>query len=273
MEVARETENLSIGVELRDGFISPPREYQRRKLVEEVLKEAADDLEHLNELAPRLVPGRDRTKPSGDLREAPALANEIELVIDGQQVMQSWEEPLMREMAMRVAESGGDVLEIGFGMGISATYIQEFGVRSHTIVEPHDDVIRLFEAWRARRRDRDIRLVRGYWQDVIDQLETYDAIFYDPYPSSEAEIGEALSGWPDNRFYGVASKLLRPDGVFSHYTDEVDSLSRLHQRLLLRYFDRLEISVVRGLKPPSDCTYWWADSMAVVAASRPRPDL
>ena len=44
------------------------------------------------------------------------------------EVMMDWEDPLMSASAAYICEGGGDILEIGFGMGISATYIQ-----SHTI--------------------------------------------------------------------------------------------------------------------------------------------
>ena len=36
------------------------------------------------------------------------------------EVMMNWEDPLMSASAAYVCEGGGDILEIGFGMGISA---------------------------------------------------------------------------------------------------------------------------------------------------------
>ena len=51
------------------------------------------------------------------------------------EVMMSWEDSLMKRHAEVVCENGGDVLEIGFGMGIAANYIQELNPSSHTIVE------------------------------------------------------------------------------------------------------------------------------------------
>lgn len=40
-----------------------------------------------------------------------------------------------------MCEGGGDILEIGFGMGISAGHIQANSITSHTIVENHPQVI------------------------------------------------------------------------------------------------------------------------------------
>ena len=64
--------------------------------------------------------------------------------------MQDWEAPLMEAMAKVVTETHGDVLEVGFGMAISATYIQKFGVRSYTIIEPHDEVVKRFHEWKKQ---------------------------------------------------------------------------------------------------------------------------
>ncbi len=67
-------------------------------------------------------------------------------------------------------------------------------------------------------------------------------------------------------FFPMASRLLRPGGVFTYYTNEIDSLARRHQRLLFEHFSSFSVRLVRGLAPPPDCQYWWADSMAVVQA-------
>ena len=40
----------------------------------------------------------------------------------GIEVMMEWETGLMRRHAELVCENGGDILEIGFGMGISANF-------------------------------------------------------------------------------------------------------------------------------------------------------
>ena len=44
----------------------------------------------------------------------------------GWEVMSDWEDPIMVKHAEVVTRNGGDILESGFGMGISATHIQSF---------------------------------------------------------------------------------------------------------------------------------------------------
>ena len=55
------------------------------------------------------------------------------------EVMMSWEDSLMKASADFICQNGGHILEIGFGMGISANYIQQNNRLSHTVVENHPD--------------------------------------------------------------------------------------------------------------------------------------
>lgn len=251
-----------------DAFVRPPHERQRNWTLNRALDEAVDDLVHLDSLTKRFVPGSERAEIQHGWRTSAASLNENELLIEGQQVMQDWERPLMQAMAAIAAEAHGDVLEVGFGMGISATYLQEHGIRSHTILECNDDVIEAYRVWRDRYPERDIRLVPGRWQDVRDELGTYDAILFDTYPLSEEEFVETVVNGVTfaQHFLSTAAELLRPGGVLTYYTNEIDSFSRRHQRLVFQYFRSLTLSVVGPLAPPPDCNYWWADSMVAVRA-------
>ena len=55
------------------------------------------------------------------------------ITIDGMdnEVMMSWEDSLMSASAAYVTEGGGDILEIGFGMGISGGYMPLSAVLCH----------------------------------------------------------------------------------------------------------------------------------------------
>jgi amino acid adenylation domain-containing protein len=251
-----------------DQFIAPPRESQRNWLVRRALDELADDLISLDEASRRMIPGSARYRLTSEWSQSQTTYDDSQLIIQGQQVMQDWERPLMRAMAEIVTESHGDILELGFGMGISATYIQEFGVRSYTVVEYNDGVVEQFNKWKTRYPGRDIKVIHSRWHDAVDRLGTYDGIFFDTVPSNEEEYMREVI---DNvvmaeDIFPIASRCLRKGGVFTWYTNEIDSFSRRHQRLALKYFSSFTIQVVKPLYPPEDCHYWWADSMVAVKA-------
>ncbi|GJM16814.1 MAG: hypothetical protein DHS20C13_21410 [Thermodesulfobacteriota bacterium] len=265
----RKTSDFEITLEIKTPeFINPPQENQRNWTLQRSVDEFVDDLINLDTVTKRFVTGSERVQIEDNWDKSKAEFNDSQLVIEGQQVMQDWERPLMKAMAEIVTEAHGDVLEVGFGMGISSTFIQEFGVKSHTIIECNEEVVESFNKWKEQYPENDIRLVFGQWQDVTDQLESYDGVFFDTYPLSEEEFIEyAIKDITfAEHFFSTAAGHLRDGGIFTYYTNEIDSFSRRHQRLLLKYFKSYTLSKVESLRPPEDCNYWWADSMMTVKA-------
>jgi guanidinoacetate N-methyltransferase len=262
-------QRFQISLDIKDdGFISPQDPSQKNWVITRAMDELADDLEHLDAVSRRFVPGTKRQQIVEEWAKAQAKYGDTDLVIDGQQVMQDWERPYMEAMARVVTETHGDVLEIGFGMGISATYIQTMGVRSYTVIECNEDVRKKFESWKSRYPGRDIRLAFGKWQDVIDTLGLFDGIFFDAYPLSEQEFNKYVIEDVTfaQHFFEPAARHLKQGGIFTYYSNEIDSVSRRHQRALLKHFTSATFSVCHPLFPPKDCNYWWADSMVVVKA-------
>ncbi|WP_156365133.1 class I SAM-dependent methyltransferase [Sciscionella sediminilitoris] len=257
--------------DLTGGYLEELNPAIREFEIHRVLKESVADFDALHRCGKRGVPGAARTREiDGELAEGAAHYADSQLIISGQQVMQDWERPIMAEMARVAARARGDVLEIGFGMGISATMLLEEGVRSYTVIEANPEVRERAEQWRARYPGRDIRIVPGRWQDAIGALGRYDGIFFDTYPSTEQEIAEHVLDAPvyAQHFFPTAVEHLVESGVLTYFTVEIDSLSRMHQRILTEYFSRIETTLVTGFRPPADCQYYWADSMVVVAAVR-----
>ena len=134
------------------------------------------------------------------------------------QVMMDWEDTLMSASAAYVCEEGGDILEIGFGMHISADYIQSHNINSHTIIENHPDVIPKANEWALDKPN--VTIIEGDWYDVKDTLSTYDGLFYDTYgdyniqyfadilPSLMKEGGRATwwNGIPSgSNFFGLSN--------------------------------------------------------------------
>lgn len=267
----REVPHLSVTVNAEPEFAPAPTPFQRQRVLDQALAEFVEDLQHCDRVVRTFVPGSEHPAISQDWASAEAKCDDDELIISGQQVMQSWERPLMQALAEEATTTHGDVLEVGFGMAISATMIQELGARSYTVLESNDQVISRFEKWKESYPGRDLRVVRGRWQDTIEGLGKFDGILFDTEPMIADEWERAVFGPPyafAAEFFAAAAAHLKPGGIFTYYTSEIDTLSRGHQRLLLAHFDRFTVRRVRGLKPPVGCQYWWADSMVVVTATK-----
>ena len=94
------------------------------------------------------------------------------------EVMMSWEAPIMEKSAEFICHNSGDVLEIGFGMGICADYIQSQGVNSHTIIELHPQILERLNAWASGKSN--VTVIEGDWAD-LSLTDTYDGIFLDTF--------------------------------------------------------------------------------------------
>ena len=115
------------------------------------------------------------------------------------EVMMDWEDTIMSASAAYVCENRGDILEIGFGMGISATYIQSHTINSHTIIENHPQIIPRAQAWAASRSN--VTIVEGSWFDVKDTLSTYDGSFSDTWGDDNSD-----------HYYSFLPSIMKPGG-------------------------------------------------------------
>lgn len=250
-------------------FLRPLHPDLRKFVIRRALDDVADDFVHLQQAAETGVRGSRRVGIATALQTSVAQRSENELLISGQEVMQDWEAPLMKSMSRVAASHGGHILEVGFGMGISAGYLHDAGIETHTIIEANPEVADRAKEW-ARRQDTDTRVVVGRWQDAPSDIGPFEGILFDTYPADEHEYEQHVLQAPTfaEHFMPWAVEHLVPGGVLTYYTMEVDSLSRRHQRALLNHFESFHVSRIEGLRPPTDCTYWWANSMAVVGAIR-----
>lgn len=96
------------------------------------------------------------------------------------QIMMEWERPYM-EACIDKLNPRGNVLEIGFGCGYSATQIMKYQPKSYTIIECEPVVIEKINEWK-KQFNIPIYIVEGKWQDTLHNLGTFDEIFFDDYP-------------------------------------------------------------------------------------------
>lgn len=97
-------------------------------------------------------------------------------------LMHRWNKKINSVMAEQVTKNGGDILEIGFGMGITSTHIQNYKINSHTIIEIHPQIYDMALNWKENRKNTSIEtdVILGDWKDIIPTLDKkYDGILYD----------------------------------------------------------------------------------------------
>ncbi|WP_261559334.1 class I SAM-dependent methyltransferase [Frankia tisae] len=253
---------------LLDPMSAEPRQF----LLDRALDEFVADLGALDAAAAGMVPGAARPRIDTAIDAAAPAVVDGTLLVSGQEVMQTWEAPLMRALAQAVTARGSTVLEIGFGLGLSAGFVQEIGPARHVIVEANPRTAEVAGQWARADSRRGVEIVTGRWQDVLPGLGRFDGVLFDTYPMDETEVDEYVmrDATFAEHFFAPAAAALADGGAFTYYSNEIDSVARRHQRALLRHFRTFGVQIVDGLRPPEDCSYWWAPSMAVIVARGPR---
>jgi guanidinoacetate N-methyltransferase len=156
--------------------------------------------------------------------EAPADFTVHTLKILGHPVMEDWETGYMEVLAKTAALNGGTVLEVGYGMGISAKFIHTHNIKKHIIIEANNAVAEKARVF-ASTAHIETEVFEGFWEDEIDKIqnESIDGMLFDTYPLSEKEIHKN-----HYKFFPFAYKKLRKGGVFTYYSDEISSFSKEH---------------------------------------------
>ena len=109
---------------------------------------------------------------------------EDKIVDESGTIMHKWETPIMHKMAEWVCKDGGDIIEMGFGMGISATHIQKQKINSHTICEKNPDVLERLYKWAEDKPN--VIVLEGDWYDNVDKMNVYNGIFFDTHMDRNA---------------------------------------------------------------------------------------
>jgi spermidine synthase len=101
------------------------------------------------------------------------------MLVDNSFVMMDWETELMSRHAKIITKNRGNILEIGFGMGISAQAIQDYGCDRHIIVESHPQILEKLKEWAIDKTN--VEIIEGDWFEVWLKISNnmYDGIFYD----------------------------------------------------------------------------------------------
>jgi len=130
---------------------------------------------------------------------------------EGTVVMSTYEEPIMKIAAEIVANNGGDILNVGFGLGIIDHFIQLKNPKSHTIIEPHKQ---LFNKAIENGWGGNVEMLNESWITSVDRFikegRKFDGIYYDIF------VYEHYNSTLD-KFIKKLKHILKKDGVFSFF--------------------------------------------------------
>ena len=91
-----------------------------------------------------------------------------------------------------VGTKGGNILEIGFGLGISANKIQSYEIDSHVIIEKRKEIYDKAIEWAEDKENVTVHL--GDWINILPELnDSFDAIYND----ADEDSKDKLSNFPE----------------------------------------------------------------------------
>ncbi|QQR83331.1 hypothetical protein IPJ72_06050 [Candidatus Peregrinibacteria bacterium] len=188
----------------------------------------------------------------------PELSNaggEQLLTLFGHEVMSSFETPYMRALAEIVTRTRGNVLNIGYGLGIVDRFIEEFrSTRTfgkHVIVELNESL-----AQQAQIDFPQCTVINDDWRAYLKQVEPgqFGGIVYDGYPLKPDEIHRDGIEFINTLFeLGIPC----PGTILTFYADTVDSLGNEFVDYLkskgVQSIDQIQVKVER---PHRSVQYW-----------------
>jgi len=182
--------------------------------------------------------------------------NEKGLYINGLSIVETWEEPIQKKLALSVGITNNSrILEIGYGLGLCAKTISQQFPQTHILIEAHQEI-----AQKAQEEVATIDLVIvKEWQDVVPTLKgnSFDGIIFDSYPLSEGPYNgtseDTLLFVKD--FLTKGERLLKKGGRlsfldFSCNVHRLAAFEELHKNLFSSFEIREEV-----LPIPDDCSY------------------
>lgn len=126
-------------------------------------------------------------------------------------IMDDQERLIMQESAKIICQNGGDILNVGFGLGIIDSYIQQQKINSHTIIEIHPEIV---THAKSLGFDKVATVYEGDWRVWIAKFKRegkkFDGIYFDTY-----NITIDSNEWAD--FAKEVDSILNSGGIFSYF--------------------------------------------------------
>ena len=169
----------------------------------------------------------------------------------GLEVMMKWESGIMEHQAATITKNRGDILNVGFGLGLVDNYIQSYNPKSHTIIESNKDVQKkmIDGGWLEKPN---VTLIFKPWQEVINELPKFDGIFYDCWLDDQQPFDENVKN------------ILNPEGIYSFFNNpingEVNNIAIKSYNILSEFCDITSTSINIDYIDIKKHNYWDLDN-------------
>lgn len=170
-------------------------------------------------------------------------------------IMMDWERPIMEFQAKQISQNGGDIMNIGYGMGFTDHEIERHNPTTHTIIEIHPTVQEKIMSigWHKKQH---VRLFFGDWRTFKTRLPKFDGVYFDTWDELMDEYIEFLP------------TILKPNGIATFFNNPKEDMDGDHLPdyilpKLKKYFD-IEITQMKipfidsyNRQSGSDDRYYW----------------
>jgi guanidinoacetate N-methyltransferase len=180
--------------------------------------------------------------------------NETILKLLGHEVMSDYQLPYMKKLADIVTQNGGDILNVGYGLGIIDKEIEAFRkkrkLNKHTVIELNEKLAA------NARKEPNLEVLEGDWHEVIQNFRgrQFDGIIYDGYPLDLEEVHRDGIVFIQSI---VNRNLLKENGVLTFYVDAAEHFgSKFTEYLHGLGFEHVETVKVK-IKPPDRLRQIW----------------
>lgn len=180
----------------------------------------------------------------------------------------------MNKLAEIATSRSGRVMEVGFGLGISASAIQKHSINEHIILEANSDVFKSLQFFQKRAHQKVTVVGPELWQNSLPTIEdqSIDGTLYDTYPLVKEEQHTHQFD-----FIKAAYPKLKSGGVLTYCNltslgvlrSQYSSWKELFQDTQLPYllecgFSREDISFETfPVTPDKECEYYQVDTALV----------
>lgn len=168
--------------------------------------------------------------------------------IDKQQILSEWKKNYTQALISALKPSG-NVLEIGFGVGIAANLTQNnYHPKSLTIIESDPQMADAAKNW--AKQQKNVTVIEGNWQTQLPKLGKFDTIFFNYPLDYDVEIITFLFPEETKKATGEAKKMLHAlqtqvSEITNKFSDkEIDdfykNLDKQYHERMPRFFLKLK---------------------------------